>query len=300
MKKEVIAKVETFNVGDHFSNMAVSDLNKKVFSIKLDKSELKNFEIGKAYLFNCFVEEVDSKESHTLIDAKLIEDALDEKTLNKVLPKLYDYAPMTRENMKKGIESYLSKIENKNIKYITDELYKKYKNKFYIHPAATKMHHAYVGGLAHHTLSMLNLVDGFIKQYPYLKRDVLYSGILIHDLCKIDEMTGVDGEYTTEGLLIGHLVGLAIEIEKIAHKKNIENSEEALILKHIAISHHGILNYGSAKRPQTPEALLIWYLDTIDSKFGPLKDEFEKIDEGEFTPSLNVLDRVRFYKDKIK
>lgn len=300
MKKDVIAKIETFNIGDHYSNMAVIDLNEKVFSIRFSKKDLNNFEIGKAYLFKVNVEELEDRTIHTLIKAELIEDALDEETLSEVLPKLYKYAPISRKDMRKGIEGYLNKITNKNIKLITNELYKKYQSKFYVHPAATKMHHAYVGGLAHHTLSMLNLVDSFIKVYPYLKKDVLYAGIILHDLGKIDEMTGVDGEYTKEGQLIGHLVGLAIEIEKVAIKHNIEDSEEVLILKHIAISHHGLPHYGAAKRPQTAEALLIWYLDTIDSKLGPLGDEFDETAEGEFTNSLNVLDRIKFYKDKIK
>jgi len=300
LKKDVIAKIETFNIGDHYSNMAVIDLNEKVFSIRFSKKDLNNFEIGKAYLFKVNVEELEDRTIHTLIKAELIEDALDEETLSEVLPKLYKYAPISRKDMRKGIEGYLNKITNKNIKLITNELYKKYQSKFYVHPAATKMHHAYVGGLAHHTLSMLNLVDSFIKVYPYLKKDVLYAGIILHDLGKIDEMTGVDGEYTKEGQLIGHLVGLAIEIEKVAIKHNIEDSEEVLILKHIAISHHGLPHYGAAKRPQTAEALLIWYLDTIDSKLGPLGDEFDETAEGEFTNSLNVLDRIKFYKDKIK
>src|SRR5690625_4874569 len=300
MKKDVIAKIETFNIGDHYSNMAVIDLNEKVFSIRFSKKDLNNFEIGKAYLFKVNVEELEDRTIHTLIKAELIEDALDEETLSEVLPKLYKYAPISRKDMRKGIEGYLNKITNKNIKLITNELYKKYQSKFYVHPAATKMHHAYVGGLAHHTLSMLNLVDSFIKVYPYLKKDVLYAGIILHDLGTIDEMTGLDGEYTKEGQLIGHLVGLAIEIEKVAIKHNIEDSEEVLILKHIAISHHGLPHYGAAKRPQTAEALLIWYLDTIDSKLGPLGDEFDETAEGEFTNSLNVLDRIKFYKDKIK
>lgn len=280
--------------------MAVINLDNKVFSIRLNKKDINNFEIGKAYLFNLEVEEVDDRKIHTLINAKLIEDALDEETLSEVLPKLYKYAPFTRKEMKEQLEVYLNKISNKNIKLITNELYKKYEAKFYVHPAATKMHHAYVGGLAHHTITMLKLVDPFIKAYPYLKKDVLYAGIILHDLGKIDEMTGVDGQYTKEGQLIGHLVGLALEIEKTALKHNIEDSEEVLILKHIAISHHGLPHFGAAKRPQTPEALLIWYLDTIDSKFGPLADELSETNEGEFTNSLNVLDRVRFYKDKIK
>jgi len=299
MKKKVIAKIETFNVGEHFCNMAVSDLDKKIFSIKFGRNDIKDYEVGKAYLFEVEVEDINDKISHTLISSKLIEDALEGEELSDALLKLYDYAPLNQKELKKGIESYLDKIENKNLKLITEEVYKKYKNKLYVHPAATKFHHAYVGGLAHHTLSMLNLVDPFIKQYKYLNKDLLYSGIILHDLAKIEEITGVDGEYTKEGILLGHLVMIAIDIEKAAIKHNLEDSEEVMLLKHIAVSHHGIPNFGSPKKPQIGEALLIWYLDTIDSKLGPLGDELEKTESGEFTSNVAVLDRMRFYKDKL-
>lgn len=300
MTKDVVAKVETFNVGENFSNMAVIDTNKKTFSIRFERKDLNKFEVGKSYLFTCIVEELDNRVIHTLVKFDLIEDVLSDEELSEVLPKLYNYAPLSRNELKIGITNYLNKIDNKNIKIIVDELFKKYENKFFIHPAGMRMHHAYFGGLAYHTLTMLNLVEPFIREYKYLNKDVLYGGIILHDLGKIDEMTGVDGEYTTEGLLLGHLVTLAIEIEKIAIKHNIEDSEEVLILKHIAISHHGIPQFGAAKKPQTAEALLIWYLDTIDSKLSPLGDEYENTKTGEFTSNLGALDRMRFYKDKIK
>lgn len=299
MSIKIIAKIDAFNVGEHYCNMAVSDLDKKVFGIKFDRNELKKFELGKSFVFEVNVVEDEIKKTYTLIDAKPIEEALEGKELSDALLKLYNYAPLSREELKTGIESYLNKIENNNLKLIVEEIYNKYKSKFYVHPAATKFHHAYVGGLAYHTLSMLNLVDPFIIQYPYLNRDLLYAGLILHDFSKINEMTGVDGEYTKEGLLLGHLVMLAVEIDRAAIKFNLEDSEEAMLLKHIAISHHGIPNYGSPKKPQTGEALLIWFLDSIDSKFGPLGDEYETTEVGSFTGNIAVLDKMKFYKTKL-
>ena len=92
---------------------------------------------------------------------------------------------------------------------------------------------------------------------------------------------------------------IAMEIEKVATNHGLENSEEVLLLKHIVLSHHGLLNYGSPKKPQIGEALLIWFLDTIDSKFATLKLAYDETDAGSFTNMLQVLDRMRFYKDKL-
>ena len=89
---------------------------------------------------------------------------------------------------------------------------------------------------------------------------------------------------------------LILEAEKLGYSE----TEEVLMLNHILLSHHGIPNYGAARRPQTSEALLIWYLDTIDSKFAVIGQELEETEEGEFTDSIAVADRMRFYKPKIK
>src|SRR5690554_7194877 len=83
------------------------------------------YEVGKAYLFEVEVEDINDKISHTLISSKLIEDALEGEELSDALLKLYDYAPLNQKELKKGIESYLDKIENKNLKLITEEVYKK-------------------------------------------------------------------------------------------------------------------------------------------------------------------------------
>lgn len=296
---KVIGKVESINQGAHFCNTTIVNEFDKAINIKLDPSEAKELLVGKAYLFNTISSIKEEKEILTLVDYFLIENVLEEEELNRLLPIFYSYAPIGPKELKAGVESYLNGISNDTIKLITKELYDKYKSDFYVHSAATKFHHAYVGGLAHHTLTMLKLVKPFLEVYPYLNADLIYSGIILHDMSKIKEITGADGEYTKEGLLIGHLVMIAMEIEKVATNHGLENSEEVLLLKHIVLSHHGLLNYGSPKKPQIGEALLIWFLDTIDSKFATLKLAYDETDAGSFTNMLQVLDRMRFYKDKL-
>lgn len=298
---EIIALVDGVNQGPHFCNITVSSDSDEVINIKLTPKQLEGVKIGKAYLFKVkdVLKDID-KVNITYISSKLIEDSLSDEQLDKLLPKFYDYAPLSPQTIRSGIEGYLEAINNKIYKTITQEIYNINKHQFYLHPAATKFHHAYVGGLSFHTYTMLRMVDTFIEIYPYLDKDLLYAGIILHDMQKIGEMTGANGTYTDEGKLIGHIAMGTIDIDNVARKHNFEDTEEVLLLKHTILSHHGLLNYGSPKKPQIGEALLIWYLDTIDSKFATLGEVYEDTEKGEFTQMIPVLDRMRFYKAKKK
>lgn len=296
----IIGKVESINKGDNYCNASLSLEDKKHFNVKLDMADDKLLTIGKVFLFDVetfYREEV--KQYKAIKITPLDASNLDKVEKNRLYSNFYDYAPLPLKDIRIGIESFLNKIENKILNDVTKLVYEKYESKYYLHPAATKFHHAYVGGLSYHTYTMLKLVDAMHGVYDYLNIDLLYAATILHDISKIDEMTGVDGEYTKEGLLLGHLVMASIEIEKAAVKLGVETSEEVLLLKHLIVSHHGQLNYGSPKKPQTGEALLLWYIDSIDSKFTELKTSLENTKSGEFTQSIPVLDKMRFYKHKL-
>jgi 3'-5' exoribonuclease len=116
----------------------------------------------------------------------------------------------------------------------------------------------------------------------------------------VDELNGFEGgEYTLEGQLIGHLVMASIKVAETAKALGYEKEEAVLVLNHILLSHHGLPNFGAARKPATAEAMLIWYIDTIDSKFTVLGEELEKTQPGDFTQGIAVLDKTRFYKTKL-
>lgn len=297
---KIIAKIEGVNQGAHFCNITVLSNKDQVLNIKLDHNDLKKLEIGKAYVFTVNEKTLEDKDKKIFeyISSDLIENVLTEDELDELLPKFYSYAPISPNLIRKGIEDFLKQIENPIYQKITKEIYEQHKDLFYVHPAATKFHHAYVGGLSYHTYTILKLIDVFVESYNYLDKDLLYASAILHDIKKIDEITNVDGEYTTEGQLIGHIVMGTIDIDRVARKLGYEATEEVLLLKHTILSHHGQLNFGSPKKPQIGEALLLWFLDTIDSKLGTLGDVLETVNPGEFTPNIPVLDRMRFYKKK--
>lgn len=298
---EMIAKVESINQGVHFCNTTVLNLEGEHINLKLDFDQLPFIAMGKIYQFKAqAIVRVEDELILKTLEIKRAEDVLSDDDLAKALEHFYVYAPVPMMDIKKGIESYLNQINNPILKKITKQIYQNNQRAFYIHPAATKFHHAYVGGLSYHTYTMLKLIDPFLTVYPYLNKDLLYAGTILHDMSKINEISGVDGEYTKEGLLIGHLVMQTTEIEKVATQLGYETSEEVLLLKHMILSHHGQFNFGSPKKPQIGEALLLWFIDTMDSKFTVLGETLDTIPDGAFTQMISVLDKMRFYKPNLK
>lgn len=295
----IIGKVESINSGVHFCNTTILTLEGEHINLKLDFDQLPFISMGKVYEFQAkAIVKIEEELVLKTVAITPAEDVISDEEMAKILESFYTYAPIPMLDIKKGIEKFMHKIQNPELRELTKAIYKKHKKKFYAHPAATKFHHAYVGGLSYHTLTMLKLVDPFIEIYPYLNRDLLYAGVILHDMAKIDEISGVDGEYTKEGLLIGHIVMQTIDIDSEAKALGYEKSETVLLLKHMVLSHHGQFNFGSPKKPQTAEALLLWFIDTIDSKFTVLGEVLSETAEGQFTQMISVLDKMRFYKPK--
>ena len=115
-------------------------------------------------------------------------------------------APIEKDIMMNEIERYINEIENEKLNKITSHLIHKHSSLFEIYPAASRNHHEFVSGLAYHTLSMLKIAESLVHIYPELNKDLMYSGILLHDLGKTIELSGpVVPTYTLEGKLLGHI-----------------------------------------------------------------------------------------------
>jgi 3'-5' exoribonuclease len=145
-------------------------------------------------------------------------------------------------------------------------------------PAGKTLHHAYIGGLLSHILSLVELTHKIADSYPRLNRDLLVAGAILHDIGKIEELGFTRNfSYTDAGQLIGHVgLGLLIVDRKA---REVPGFPESLLieLEHIVASHHGLLEYGALKQPMTPEAFAFHYLDNLDAKMATLdavEDEF--------------------------
>ncbi|MGE3109918.1 MAG: 3'-5' exoribonuclease YhaM family protein [Phycisphaerales bacterium] len=139
-------------------------------------------------------------------------------------------------------------------------------------PAAKSMHHAYIGGLLEHTLQLLNLADRICPLYPKINRDIVMLGLFLHDLGKTRELVyDRTFGYSDRGELIGHIVEGALMLHDKAQQVMRTTGQRlpqnmVMVLQHIILSHHGVPEFGAAKIPSTPEAILVAQLDNLDAK----------------------------------
>ena len=292
---KIIGRITAINTSDGKHNLAVLTKDNETFNIKIKIEDSEDIKIGGVYQFECKVKEGERTGYYVYSHSSIENLELEEK--NETLRSFYSSSPISLIDAENEINKYVNKLDNKIIKDITSYLINKFHDDFYVYPAATKFHHAYVGGLAYHSIGMLHMADAFIENYNYLNKDYVYAGIMLHDIGKTIELTGaVNTEYSLKGQLLGHLVLGAMEIADTAKILGYQETEEVLMLEHMLISHHGQPQFGSAKKPMTPEALALWFIDTIDSKFRVLGEELEKTESHEFTDAIGVLDRGKFYK----
>lgn len=209
--------------------------------------------------------------------------------------------PVNVADVKEYLEQMVFKIENATWQRIVRALYRKYHQEFFTYPAAKTNHHAFESGLAYHTATMVRLADAIGDIYPELNKSLLFAGIMLHDLAKVIELSGPDNtEYTVRGNLIGHIALIDEEITKVITEINIDDTrEEVTVLRHIVLSHHGLLEYGSPVRPKIMEAEIIHMIDNIDAEMMMMTTALSRIGEGEMTARLFALDNRSFYKPKL-
>ncbi|MBD5390488.1 HD domain-containing protein [bacterium] len=291
---QIVGKVLTMNTSDGLLNLSVVDEEGTNWNLKANQED--TFLIGHVYIFEV---KTNYKERVSyFVESSQAVSELDVKSADTYLRKFYAGAPISLEEAVQFIEASISEIQNPVIQEITRTVLEKKKKPFYLYPAGSRMHHTYVGGLAYHTIGMLKFAKTFMENYPYLKKDYLYAGIMLHDLGKTAELSGIEAtEFTLDGQLLGHLIIGALEVDKVAESLGYGDKSEVKMIEHMLISHHGQPQFGAAKRPMTPEAVALWYIDTIDSKFRVLGEELNKTESNHFTETIGVLDKIKIYKE---
>lgn len=168
-------------------------------------------------------------------------------------------------------------------------------------PAAKSVHHAYVGGLLEHVLSMVAIAKMLAAHYEGIDRDLLISGVLLHDIGKTRELTyDRTFGYSTEGQLIGHIqIAMQMLSEKIRAVPGFP-AKTRMLLEHMILSHHGELAYGSPKVPLFAEAMLLHQIDLLDSKMNQVltRTADDPLVEGEWTSYVPTLERSLLKKDR--
>ena len=222
-----------------------------------------------------------------------------------------DYLPKTTKDIGElwqTLAGFVATFQNRHLKTLVEsfmsdpQLAEAYRNA----PAAKTLHHAYIGGLLDHVVSLCTSCDLVSRNYPQINRDLLLTGAFLHDIGKIHELTyNRSFSYTTRGQLLGHMV---IELEMLQAKLALQPDfpdELKMLVEHLIISHHGQYEFGSPKLPMFPEALLLHYMDDLDSKMESMRAHFEREagSEGAWTnynPSLgrSLLNTAKFIAGK--
>lgn len=193
-----------------------------------------------------------------------------------------DFLPQCDEDIEKviaEIDEFRKKIINPHLKKVLDTFFEDqtFVEKFQLAPAAKRVHHAYLGGLAVHTLKVLKLLSGMQNIYKFLNIDLLITAGLLHDIGKIYEYLYIKKiSISTKGKMLGHIV---IGYEMISGKiDTIPQFPDELKLKllHMILSHHGQFEWGSPKVPMFPEALILHFADNLDSKVEMMVNEMKK------------------------
>jgi len=193
-----------------------------------------------------------------------------------------DFLPKTTKDIGElwqTLAGFVASFQNPHLKALLEafmadpEIAEAYRNA----PAAKTLHHAYIGGLLDHVVALCRSCDLMCRNYPHVNRDLLLTGAFLHDIGKIHELTySRSFSYTTKGQLLGHMI---IELEmlqaKLAHFPDFPD-ELRILVEHLIISHHGQYDFGSPKLPMFPEALMLHYLDDLDSKMESMRAHFER------------------------
>ncbi|RYM02174.1 3'-5' exoribonuclease YhaM [Sporolactobacillus sp. THM7-7] len=211
--------------------------------------------------------------------------------------ELVTAAPLSGEALQEKVTQYLFDIENPVIQRLTRALLKKHHDAFFEYPAAVSIHHNFLSGLAYHVCCMLDMAKAVVLLYPEVNRDLLYAGIILHDMGKLKELSGLGAtKYTLSGNLLGHISLMVDEIGEEANRLGIGQREEVLLLQHMVLSHHENPEWGSPKPPLFKEAEILHILDDLDAKMNVMTRALRKTKPGEFSERVFALNHRALYR----
>lgn len=220
------------------------------------------------------------------------QDGVDIKDFIKAAPEdpqeMYDYIMAQAESITD------SKFKTIAKRALTDN-----KEKLMYYPAAAKNHHAEMAGLLWHMKRMLMMADRYCEVYISLNRDLLITGVILHDIEKLEEMNsdtnGIVSEYSFEGMMLGHLIQGVKTVEKYAEDAGLSR-EKTIMIEHMILSHHYEPEFGSPKRPLFPEAEILHFLDVVDANMYDMEDALNATEPGQFSERVWTLENRRLYK----
>lgn len=207
-------------------------------------------------------------------------------------------AAYSGEEMFEAILNVAESFEDQDLKRLVVTILNDKRLSLLYWPAAFKLHHAIRGGLLLHTLSIVRLAEGVCKVYPFVDRDLLLAGAVLHDIAKLEEFcvgdAGIVTGYSEKGNLLGHLAMGAMTINEYA--KQLGTPEKlAVLLEHMLLSHHGEPEFGAAIRPMFIEAELLSELDLMDARVYEMREAVGNTDKDDFSARLWSMDNRKLF-----
>lgn len=211
-------------------------------------------------------------------------------------------APESTTDMFNMVLQYINRIQNIQIRQLVSEIIKRKESKLRYFPAAKTNHHAIRGGLLYHITTMLRMADGVMQVYD-LNSDLLYAGVILHDIEKTSELDsnefGITSDYTEEGKLLGHIVMGIKLVEKVGAELRTD-PDILFTIQHMIYCHHYEPEYGSPLKPMFKEAEILHYLDVMDARMYDFEQAENSIVNGKFSEKIWSLHQRQIYKPGIK
>jgi 3'-5' exoribonuclease len=183
---------------------------------------------------------------------------------------------------------------------LTVSLLESNRDKLEVCPAAKMVHHAYTGGLVEHTVNVVRKVDSLVDLEPDINRSLAVAGAILHDIGKVLELAATGEKRTVEGRLLGHLILGVLMVKEAAVRKGLGDAPWLTELIHIMVSHHGGPELGSPMRPVTREAMLVHFVDNLDSRLKIVHEALETVDSEGFSEYNRWLQAKAFSGAELK
>ncbi|MDD2217362.1 MAG: HD domain-containing protein [Eubacteriales bacterium] len=295
--------VKTGSNNKQYLDLILSDMTGDMVSKKWDVSDdelssLKNMTEGSIVKVKGIVTEWNGVGQLRIQRIRLKSD-VDELDIKDFI----NAAPEPSKDMYEYILASAKAIQDEDLKKLCLCLLEKNEEKLMYYPAARKNHHAQMGGLLYHMKRMLMTGERVCEVYTNLNRDLVITGVIIHDIEKLNEILsdeyGISPGYSFEGKLLGHIIQGIKVIDKITLDMGFPR-EKAIMLEHMILSHHYEPEFGSPKKPLFPEAEILHYLDMIDARMFDMEQALKNIDPGSFSERVFTLDNRQLYKPEDK
>ncbi len=289
------ADCKTSSKGDRYLDLTLSDksgeINAKIWSYS--EADYGTYAVGDIIKVRGTISVYNNSDQLKIERIRKADESDNVNPADLVASAEYD-----ADEMFSKLLSTAQSFENAEISKLVSTMLNENRQKLLYWPAAFKLHHAIRGGLLMHTLSIVKMAESACNVYPFVNRDILLAGAILHDIAKIDEYTvpetGIATGYSVQGNLLGHLAEGAMMIRETARRIGTPD-DIAILLEHMLLSHHGSPEFGAAVRPMFIEAELLSELDMLDARLYEMREATKECTTGEFSGKLWALDNRKLY-----